>query len=101
MARNLSLRSVTADEVIDGVNVIYSGTLDKALFGSEWWKVDYAVRAAASRAWMRRRGAHYYAEEKWVYGDDGGIEGLGFSVHKGVREAKRVGARIVVVENLS
>lgn len=33
MARNLSLITVPVDEVIDGVNVIYAGTLDDALFG--------------------------------------------------------------------
>lgn len=101
MARNLSLKSVTVDEVVDGVNVIHMSTLEETLFGREYWLADVEVRNRTLKAWMKRRGAHYYGEEKWVYDDEGGIAGLGFSVRKGVREAKRVGARVVIVENLS
>jgi hypothetical protein len=101
MAKNLTLKSVPVNQVIDGVNVICAGALEEALFGPDWWKMEVEPRNTILKAWMKRRGAHYYAEEKWVYDDDGGIAGIGFSVRKGVREAKRVGARLVVVDNLS
>ncbi len=101
MAKNLTLVSVKPDLVTpDGVNVVYAGTLDEALFGRDYWRVDYSVRSQATKAWMRRNGAHYYAEEKWLFDEDDRPY-PGFSVAKGVREAKRFGARTVVVENLS
>jgi hypothetical protein len=100
MARNLSLITVPVDEVIDGVNVIYAGTLDDALFGPNSHLVDFEVRSAATKAWITRHGGHYYAEEKWAFDEDDRMYPA-FSVKKGVREAKRIGARLVVVENLS
>ena len=101
MARNLTLKSVPVNFVIDGINVIFAHVLEEALFGPDWWKGDIKARMAATNAWMKKRGAHYYAEEKWILDDDGGIAGLGFSVNKGVSQAKKFGARVVVVENLS
>lgn len=100
MARNKTLVPVVPDTVIDGINVVFIGTLEEALFGPRWFEVSYEVRSAVTVAWMRRNGAHYYAEEKVTYNDEWAVVGV-FSVHEGVRQAKRFGFRTVVCENLS
>jgi hypothetical protein len=102
--RNLSLKSIAPDLVVDGVNVYYGGTIVQALFGphgQEYWKIPVETIAAGVSAWMKRNGAHYYGEDKWHYDEDGNISGIGFTLSKGIAQAKRFGARVLVAENLS
>lgn len=101
MARNPKLISVAPDQIIDGISVIHAATLRRTLFPKESpLTYDFKELSQHMRAWIVRNGAHYYAEEKWLFDEDDRMY-AGFSVRKGVNEAKRFGARIVVVENLS
>ncbi len=87
-------------DVRDHVTVVCVGALLEMFFGSEWWKVDHAVQTKAVQKFCRHHGAHFYAEDRWVE-DENGNETRGFSVWKGVYQAKRFGSRMVVVEDLS
>jgi len=102
MARNFALRTVAPSFVVEGISVYYAGVLEEAFFGKDYyWTSDMDVREAAVKAWMKRHGAHYYGEERWSYDDEGHLNGRGFSVGKGLDQARRFGARVLIVEDLS
>lgn len=98
--RNRSLIAVRPDTVIDGINVVYMGTLEDALFGERAYTLPYEERAKVTAQWMRKNGAYYYSDERWHFDDDDRMY-PGFSVEKGVRLAKQHGYRLLVAEDLS
>ena len=103
MSKNIKLKSITPDMLVEGVNVYLMGTVLKGLFGENWsnkYDCDFDVLYDLAMLWIRHQGGHYYAEERWVFDADDRMS-RGFSVNKGIREAKRFGARVVVCEDLS
>ncbi len=87
-------------QVTEGVTVVCMGALLEVILGREWWKFHPETQTKVVQKFIQHHGAHYYAEEKWAFDEDDRMYAA-FSVYKGVRQAKRYGARMVVVENLS